>query len=78
MASWSREFRPKDLLDEQRNRIFSLSWDVPDVVLEEVNQQMEVWATDRYGTMEAPLESHEEFLLSVTRFDRQAVAAPAT
>lgn len=69
VAKWAQEVRPSDLLEEQRNRVFSSSWDVPDDVLEAVDEQMRSWVTERYGSSDAPMASHEEFVVSVTCFD---------
>ncbi|GAC1634849.1 MAG: class I SAM-dependent methyltransferase [Chloroflexota bacterium] len=68
VGSWPHELRPIDLLDDQKNRVFSLSWDVPDDVLEEVHTEMLAWATQRYNRIDTPMRVREEFLLSVTQF----------
>jgi SAM-dependent methyltransferase len=69
VATWERRFRPIDLLEEQRNRTFSLSWDVPDDVLAAVHERMLAWAKERYGDPERELSARFEFTLSVSRFD---------
>jgi ubiquinone/menaquinone biosynthesis C-methylase UbiE len=68
VAHWVEELRPSTLLDEQRTRVFSHSWEVPDDVLEAVHQRMLTWTTERYGSPDTALRSEGEFLLSVSRF----------
>ena len=68
VAQWEQELRPIRLLDEQRNRTYSLSWDVPEDVLKAVHEKMVVWARETYGDIERPLRSRYEFMLSVSRF----------
>ena len=68
VAQWEHELRPIDLLEEQRNRVFSLSWDVPDDVLAAVHQKMLGWARERYGDVHRPITAHEEFMVSVSRY----------
>jgi ubiquinone/menaquinone biosynthesis C-methylase UbiE len=71
LAHWEEELRPLTLLNEQRDRVFSHSWEVPDDVLEAAYERMVTWATERYGSLETVLRSEREFLLSVNRFPRQ-------
>lgn len=68
VAHWVEALRPGTLLDDQRHRVFSQSWDVPEDVLEAVYGRMVEWTTEKYGSLEAPLRSEQEFLLSVNRF----------
>lgn len=68
VAHWEEELRPSTLLDEQRRRVFSHSWEVPDGVLESVHQRMLQWTTERYGSAETILHSEREFLLTVHQF----------
>jgi ubiquinone/menaquinone biosynthesis C-methylase UbiE len=70
VAHWEEDLRPITLLDEQRQRVFSHSWDVPDDVLEGVHQRMLQWTTERYGSAETLLRSEREFLLTVHQFPR--------
>lgn len=67
VAAWSREIRPSDLLNEQRKRIVSVTWSVPDDVLADVADQMTAWVIERYGDLDVTLGSQEEFLVSITR-----------
>ena len=71
VGSWARPFRPADLLQEQRDRVFSLSWSVPDDVLEQVDHQMQDWVNTRYGSADVELETRQEFLLSVSQFPQE-------
>jgi ubiquinone/menaquinone biosynthesis C-methylase UbiE len=71
VAHWEEEVRPITLLNEQRNRVFSHTWEVPDDVLAAVHERMVQWATDRYGSLETALRSEREFLLSVNRFPQE-------
>jgi len=57
VARWEETVVPRAVLEEQRNRIFSHSWDVPNDVLETVNERMVAWSTDRYGSLDAALRS---------------------
>jgi hypothetical protein len=70
-AQWEREFHPIDLLEAQRNRIFSESWRVPDDVLETVHARMLTWAREQYGDLDQTMSSRLEFLLSVSQFPKQ-------
>ena len=67
VAAWSREIRPSDLLNEQRKRIVSVTWSVPDDVLADVADKMTAWVIERYGDLDVTLRTQEEFLLSITR-----------
>jgi SAM-dependent methyltransferase len=68
VAHWEEAAVPRTVLDEQHNRVFSHSWDVPDDVLETVHARMVEWATERYGSLDITLRSEREFLLCVHRF----------
>jgi SAM-dependent methyltransferase len=67
-AWWERPIRPAELLREQRNRVFSATWDVPDDILAAVHNSMVTWATARYGDLNRELPSRWEFFVSVSRF----------
>jgi len=71
VARWEETVVPQAVLEEQRKRVFSHSWDVPDGVLETVNERMVAWATNRFGSLDAALRSEREFMLSVNRFPIQ-------
>ncbi len=68
VAQWEEAVVPRTVLEEQRNRVFSQTWEVPDDVLETVSARMGVWATDRYGSLDTVLRSESEFLITVHRF----------
>jgi ubiquinone/menaquinone biosynthesis C-methylase UbiE len=68
VAHWESDDRPLDWLEEQRNRIFSATWNVPEEVLHDVHQQMLIWATAQFGTVDRPVRSAFDFLLSVSRW----------
>jgi SAM-dependent methyltransferase len=70
VASWTREFRPIDLIEAMRRRTFSASWSVPDEVVEPVHQQLLAWAQDQYGDLTTPITEEEDFLLNVCRLNR--------
>jgi SAM-dependent methyltransferase len=67
-ASWRGPIHPAESLREQRDRVFSATWDVPDDVLETVHQKMVLWVRERYGDPEVELPSRWEFMVSVSRF----------
>jgi SAM-dependent methyltransferase len=69
-AWWQGPVRPADLLREQRERVFSASWDVPDDVLQRVHGKMLTWVKERYGDLNEELPSKWEFIVSVSRFPR--------
>jgi SAM-dependent methyltransferase len=69
-AAWESDFRPIDLLEEQRSRVYSRAWEVPDDVLEAVHRRLVAWVTDTYGPPEQPVRSRSEFMVSVSRFTR--------
>ena len=68
VAHWTETLRPKTLLDEARNRVFSHSWDVPEEVLVAAHARMETWASAKYGSLSTDIRSEREFLVSVNRF----------
>ena len=68
VAHWVEELQPAILLNEQRTRVFSHSWEVPDDVLEAVHKRMVTWTTERYGSLDTVLRSEREFLVSVSQF----------
>jgi ubiquinone/menaquinone biosynthesis C-methylase UbiE len=68
VAHWEIDFRPLDHLEEQRKRVFSATWDVPDDVLLEVHQKMLAWTAENYGNVDRPVKSAWDFLISVTRW----------
>jgi ubiquinone/menaquinone biosynthesis C-methylase UbiE len=68
VAHWVEELRPATLLNEQRTRVFSHSWEVPEDVLEAVHERMVTWTNERYGSLDTVLRSEREFLLTVNRF----------
>lgn len=67
-ASWQTDLRPIDLINAQRQRTFSQSWDVPEDVLTTVHQRMLRWAREHYGNIDEPVPTRGEFLVSVTGF----------
>jgi SAM-dependent methyltransferase len=71
VAHWEETMVPRTVLDEQRRRVFSHSWDVPEDVLETVHHRLVGWATDRFGSLDAALRAEREFMLSVHGFPRQ-------
>lgn len=72
VAQWEDVVVPRTVLAEQRNRVFSHSWEVPDDVLETVNGRMEKWAIEQYGSLDVELRSEREFLLSVNQFPAES------
>lgn len=70
VASWTREFRPIDLIEAMRRRTFSASWSVPDEVVEPVHRKLLTWAEEHYGDLTTPISEEEEFLLNVCRLNR--------
>ncbi|HLJ68464.1 MAG TPA: class I SAM-dependent methyltransferase [Chloroflexota bacterium] len=73
-ARWNEELRPIDLLEEQRNRTFSMSWTVPDDVLLAAHTRMVEWVRETYGDPGKVLTDVEEFMLLVSRFPDGAAA----
>ena len=71
-AHWDEELIPNDLLEEQRRRTFSMSWTVPDEILEAVHPRMVQWVTETYGDPAVPLTVAEDFMLLVARFPEDA------
>jgi ubiquinone/menaquinone biosynthesis C-methylase UbiE len=72
VARWEAEFRPITLLEEQRQRTFSASWNVPDGVLESVHQKMVAWATEEYGDIERVIPTRFEFTVAVSRASEES------
>ncbi len=68
VAQWKEEIRPRDLLEQQLNRVFSHSWEVPDDVLRSVHARMVPWVTEQYGSLDAKVDSEHEFMLDVHQF----------
>ena len=68
VAIWEREVVPMELIDALRERVFSQTWEVSDVVLERVHQQLFQWSQERYGNLEQAVPSQWELLLSVSTF----------
>lgn len=69
-ATWTREFRPIDLIEAMHRRTFSASWNVPDEVVEPVHQKLLAWGEETFGDLNAPLAEEEEFLIDVCRLNR--------
>lgn len=67
-AHWEADFVPVELLEAQRARTFSQSWDVPDDVLERAHEQMVRWGTERIGDLRTQQRVSEDFWVMVTRF----------
>lgn len=67
-AHWESRLRPIDLLEAQRNRVFSQSWDLPDDVLNVVHEKLLGWTQDRYGDPTERVTSKSEFTLSICRW----------
>lgn len=67
-AWWETEMAPSELLDQQRSRTYSHSWNLPDDLLEAVYQRMVAFATECYADLDKPRTHQAEFLLSVSRW----------
>jgi len=72
VAQWETPVAPRTVLEEQRNRVYSHTWEVPDDVLAAVHGRMVEWATERYGSLDVELTSEQEFLLAVHRFPSES------
>lgn len=68
VAEWDTEFVPAELIEKQRSRMFSHSWDLPDETLQAVHDKLLGWAHERYGDLERSLVEHQEFWISVSRW----------
>ena len=71
VAHWTEVLRPRTVLDDARNRVFSHTWDVPEDVLVAAHERMVTWAIATYGSLDTDIRSEREFLLSVNRFPAQ-------
>ena len=67
VAHWVATLVPRTVLDEQRGRVFSHSWDVPEDVLEAVHQRMVGSAADRPARWTPSYVRRESFCFRCTR-----------
>jgi len=66
VARTTFEFRPLDLIEAQRSRTYSESWDIPEEALESAYRRMLQWSTERYGDPGRPMTVHGESAISVS------------
>ncbi len=69
VAEWTREVKPRELLDLYRNRVVSESWPVPDEVLSESVRKLEREAEREYGDLDRHIETPASFCLATARLD---------
>lgn len=67
-AEWSFPLKPIDLMEAQRNQVFSHSWNLPDDAMQGIHEKLLVWGKEQFGNLEEPLTNRMEFLLSVSRW----------
>lgn len=63
VAQWSEELRPIELMESQRNRTFSHSWDIPDEMLVPLHEQMLLWGQQKWHDLTLPVPTQQEFQL---------------
>lgn len=69
VADWTDQFRPIELIEALHNRTFSQTWDIPEDVLHGVHDKLLPWAKEQYGDLNQPVDSQEEFLVSIGWLD---------
>lgn len=68
VGQWEEELVPRTVLAQQRERVYSHSWEVPEAVLEAAHERMERWTAERFGSLDTVLTSQREFVVTVHRF----------
>lgn len=63
-ARWTRRYAPLDWFAAWRGKKGLAGYDIPEEVKERVLGRLRVWAEERYGNLEAPLEQEEFFELA--------------
>lgn len=60
-APWTVRATPGELIDMFQARIWSETWSLGDDVLDATVDQARAWARERFGSLDAPLESQQQF-----------------
>lgn len=68
-AQWRTELAPRQVLDGIRSRDDAESWVLPDDVLTETMQRLDVFAAEQWPDLDQPQPVGRRFLLGVFRFD---------
>lgn len=68
VAGWENRFRPIDVLDALRARIWSQTWSLTDDLLERSHSYTVAWATERYGDLTRELTTREELVVTMARW----------
>jgi ubiquinone/menaquinone biosynthesis C-methylase UbiE len=63
VATWSRSFTARAILESLAARIPSSTWHLTDEVLGQAIRQTEEWAKNRYGDLDRELVSEERFMV---------------
>ena len=68
VVQWEGEVRPLDLIEALRQRAFSMTWDLPDAIMDATNERMVQWANERFEDPSQPVATSEEFDFTVARW----------
>ena len=68
IAEWDEFSSPGEEMDLARNRVHSWAWEIPDDLFWECLPEVERWAEEHYGTMDARLRRPVAYNLQVWTF----------
>jgi hypothetical protein len=61
-------FNLREELNRFAARIFSETWDIPDMLFEESIKELRAWVTAEYGSLDQEIKDEVRFFIDVARF----------
>ena len=61
-------FNLREELNRFAGRIFSETWDIPDMLFEESIEELRAWVTAEYGSLDQEIKDEVRFFIDVARF----------